>query len=88
MFKMNGGHINPQFVESVDDITHLSTSSTDTNEEILEEFSYEVTLTSGAKWSSEKFRSYDEAVKNRGILIRMLSPNKRQNGKQHLQEDK
>ena len=100
MFKVDNGHINPQHVSYIQNIVEGNGKESDQKQghyssclnEITEgQFAYHITLTSGDQVTSEEFATYEEAVKNRGILVRMVNPSlarPRDKQKQRLQEEK
>lgn len=100
MFKVLDGHINPQHVSYVENIKNEPPKASEvlvgmdkkSTTGIPEgKFGYFIFI-GDKRVTSELFDTYDEAVKNRGILIRIISPitNKRYKDKpnmKRLQED-
>ncbi len=61
MFRVQHGHINPKYVEYIGDIRK-------------EYNSYLIKTITGEVYTSEEFSTYEQAVSNRGILVRLSFP--------------
>jgi hypothetical protein len=68
MFRVQNGHINPRYVEFIGDIQRGLNH-------------YDIKTSSGEHYISEEFSIYEQAVANRGILIRLASQHQKNTDK-------
>lgn len=72
MFKVDGGHINPDYVMLIKNIRETKGGGHDAT------WSFEIILVGGKEVTSEIYESREMAVHARGALIRMISPLKKE----------